>query len=147
MEVNQPPAKKPRTQAQVDAFEKARKVREENLRKKFQKEQEQEKAKEEAHDEEMHEQEDTSTLQTPVAAPTTTTTVTVEPPLPSPLPQVQEDDSEDVDVSELFNVLYKTQDELQKLKESFSDISSKHNKLEESFQTHQVARHNSLNFI
>jgi hypothetical protein len=142
-----PPAKKARSQAQIDAFEKAKKCREQAIIKKHL---ESQKAKEPEKPEPEPEPEDAMDVQEqkePVSAvkPQQLSTPVQE-------PQVLQQDQEEYeyvsfDPDELRGQLQSTQEELKALRETVQGLHGKQSDLESTWQQHNVRSANMLNFV
>jgi hypothetical protein len=143
-----PPAKKPRSQAQILAFERARKCRDEAIIKKHldsQKGKAPEKPEPEPEPEQ--EPEDAMDVQEPVSAvkPQQLSTPVQE-------PQVLQQDQEEFeyvsfDPDEIRGQLQSTQAELQALRETVQGLHGKQSDLESTWQQHNVRSANMLNFV
>ena len=158
--------KRPRTQAQIDAFEKARKTREDNLRKKFKAEQEAQSSSAVKSDEPVIEHE--------VALPPEPESEEPESEEPESEEEVAQDksvakkpakraasretvaahiDDEFIDFdpeafrSEFFGKLDEAHNEIAQLKEHISGLNNKHEELQTSWQKHGVRTSNMLNFV
>jgi hypothetical protein len=136
--------KTPRTEAQIAAFEKARKTREASLRLKFQAEQAAKtpppptvvEETEPVHEDEVAEERE----QEEAAIGPDKSSVTV-----------PEDDTIDFDPDAFRTELYGKLDEAHKhiseLREHITGLNSKHDELQSSWQQHGVRAANSLNFV
>ena len=138
----QPPAKKPRTEAQIAAFERARAAREANLRSKWQAEQ------------------DAVPAATPAALPmeqdepaAVSEPVVPAPPLAAAPVVVQEEVQDYLDFdpdsfkNELYDKINSALDEVKQLREHITGVASKQEELQSSWQKHGVRSNNLLNFI
>jgi hypothetical protein len=139
------PQKKPRSEAQIAAFEKAKAVRESNMRKKFEEEQKQQ--HEEQQQPEQHESESVDTeveasvvFQQPIvaAAPLVATAPVVA--------QQQEDDIFELDVDDLYSKLQQNQKDIADLREHFGSLRQNHDDI--STQWQQYTGHGAdINFV
>jgi hypothetical protein len=140
-------AKKPRSQAQIDAFEKARAARENNLKRKWQAEQEAQKQHVPEPEQEVKPEEEQQPVDTEAETPPTT------PVAPSKAVSQQEDDHDIIDFDpdsfrdELYEKLHATTEELKQLKEHVHGLKSKHEELESSWHQHGVRSAHALNFV
>jgi uncharacterized glyoxalase superfamily metalloenzyme YdcJ len=138
--MTEPAKKKPRSESQIAAFEKARKAREDNLRRKFEAEKKPEPVIETVTEEE-EEKEDEPMPQAAAA-------VTVQQQQPK-----QEDQHEYIDFdpesfrNELYDKLHAANEEIKALKEHVHGVSSKQEELQSSWQRHGVRSNNLLNFV
>lgn len=133
--------KKPRSQAQLDAFEKARSVRQANMRKQIEAEQAAEKA---AQKPAAAEEDEEAEMPDPPAA-------TPRPPAPEK-PAVHKDMSVDdeydtFDASEIVSSLNATRQELEELRNHVNDLNGKHGQLHDNFMQHGINKASSLNFV
>jgi hypothetical protein len=153
--MEQPPAKKPRSEAQRASFEKARAAREASILKKHQAtmaavpKPEQVQAPEPVAEEEEEQTADDSESITPPAqtggmSPAAMELVEEEEQAVSQEPDVE---YVDFDPDELRGQLSSTLQEIQQLKDAFQGLHSKHTELEQSWQQHNVKSANLLNFV
>ena len=153
--MEQPAAKRPRTEAQKAAFERARAAREASIIKKHQLLQVAEQNPSEFMNasrsplgeadtaEPLGEKEEELVEQAPQEQ---------QPPpqQPPPQQQVQEDEEYDYvtfDPDELRSQLHSTLAEVQQLKEAMQGLHGKHAELEQTFSRHNVRQANMLNFV
>jgi hypothetical protein len=159
-----PPAKKPRSEAQKAAFEKAKAAREANILKKFQANQAvlkpESTAEETTEEPEPVEEELASgaaTYKRSAFADASPAEPEVDSQSSTPLAQsggctpVQEEGEEheyvSFDPDELREQISSTQSELRTLREAMAGLHSKHSELEQSWQQHNVKTNNLLNFV
>jgi hypothetical protein len=147
-------AKKPRSEAQINAFEKARAAREANLRKKFEAEQQAAKAEAPAAPpKEEAKQDPQEPPSSPASSPVYSNSATPEAAV-SPQKKQESDDSGD----ETFDVdAFRAQcvesvysqfaDQFEELKESLTGVRKRQDELSNDFTKHQVRTHNALNFV
>ena len=138
--MSEPALKKPRSEAQIAAFEKARKAREDNLRKKFQAEAvEKAPATAESTIPEGREDEDDDHSAASMAC--------------EPGAVAQKDEHEYIDFdpesfrNELYEKLHAANEEIKALKEHVHGVSSKQEELQTSWHKHGVRTNNMLNFV
>jgi hypothetical protein len=131
--------KKPRSQAQIDAFEKARSVRQANMRKQIEAEQAAEKAAQKLA---PAEEEEGENHEAPAATP--------RPPVAEkPVHQAPavDDVYDTFDASELVSSLNATRQELEELRNHVNELNGKHGQLHDNFMQHGINKASSLNFV
>jgi hypothetical protein len=157
--------KKPRSAAQIAAFEKAKAAREGNLRKKFLAEQEVEKAQQQPKEDDEDEHtsrsdpappaedttEDTSPSHTPYVEDFQPIYDTpAQPPKGRARKQPQPADDDDIielDTDALFSTLESQKQELKELREHIHGLRQGHEELQSTWQQHDVSRRNELSFV
>jgi hypothetical protein len=162
--------KKPRSAAQIAAFEKAKAAREGNLRKKFQEEHEQQQRQQEQQQQQDEQQpdvqqpdeqpsedsgeqqqhgmytEDFSIVPVPPGAKTKYPR-TKRPRVP-PLPNYHDDsDYIELDTDALFSQLETNQREIKELRDHMHGLKQGHDELQSTWAQHDVGRRNELSFV
>jgi hypothetical protein len=145
-----PPAKKPRSQLQIDAFSKARKCREEAIIKKHL---EAQKASTSVNvPEQLDAMEDEPTDPVSQIQPQQPLPEVSQQPPPVQQQQQQQQQEEEYDYvsfdpDEIREQLQSTQAELKALRESLQGLHGKHSELESTWASHNVRTANMLNFV
>lgn len=146
--MSEPATKKPRSEAQIAAFEKARKAREDNLRKKFAAEAAaQRPTTPEPEPEPEHGDSEESAPQPQPSVPAQKEQQ------PSPMEVEQEHESEIVDFdpesfrNELYEKLHAANAQIEELKKHVHGVRSQQEELQSSWQKHGVRTSNMLNFV
>jgi hypothetical protein len=142
-----PPAKKPRSEAQKAAFEKARAAREANILKKFQANQAVLKPEVAAEAEERAEERAEPSPAEPDVVDSQSSTPLAQSGGCSPVQEDEQHEYISFDPDELREQISSTHQELKTLREAMAGLHSKHSELEQSWQQHNVKTANLLNFV
>lgn len=139
--------KKPRSEAQISAFEKARAAREANLKKKFLAEQESEKEK--GKDETVPEKEEDDAETEPENPPSKRISAGEALGFAAPEEQEETDDEHEAfDPNRLRDEIYEQlKSEMDELREHVTGVKRKQEDLQSDWSQHRVRSHNGLNFV
>jgi hypothetical protein len=159
--------KKPRSAAQVAAFEKAKAAREGNLRRKFMQEQEAEKSQQQPKEDEDEDgdsespakvDEEHMSRSAPAPAQHTPYVEDFQPIYDTPAqppkgrsrkqaPPAYDDDIIELDTDALFSTLESQKQELKELREHIHGLRQGHEELQSTWQQHDVSRRTELSFV
>jgi hypothetical protein len=154
--------KKPRSSAQVAAFARAKAARENNLRKKFLKEQEDAKPQQQPKEDDGEAEEDAAPPaedEESMSAPAHTPYVEdFQPIYDTPAapakgrsrkqaPPVYDEDIIELDTDALFSTLESQKQELKELREHIHGLRQGHEELQSTWQQHDVSRRSELSFV
>jgi hypothetical protein len=138
--------RKPRSAAQVAAFEKAKAARESNMRKKFEAEQQEQQQQQQSVEPEVldecpAEEAVTPPAQSPVQTAVVTTVV------PSSIVDDDDTDYIELDTDALFNQLSQHKKEIAALRENVHSLKRGHEDMQTTWQQHDIGRRNDLSFV
>jgi hypothetical protein len=150
--------KKPRSAAQVAAFEKAKAAREGNLRRKFLQEQEDAKPQQQPKDEDEDGDSEPPTAkadEVPSHSPYIEDFQPIYDTPPQPpkgrsrkqAPPVYDEDIIELDTDALFSTLESQKQELKELREHIHGLRQGHEELQSTWQKHDVSRRTELSFV